>query len=388
MPSQKKILSDASMAAARLHARLHTDQTKPVDVFAVVQDLGIWITTQPLGSLFGFYLRQNGALGICLNARHPETLQRYTCAHELAHHVLGHGSSLDERDEVDGWGGTSSVEERAAQVFAGNFLMPLGLVNRVMRRLGLYGKPLSAPDIYQISREMDVSFTAAVWRLRTLDRVDRETAEIAVQRGAAAAKEQLRNGPPVSATRADLWTVQEAPGSAEFSCRVGDEILIQLPENRSTGRTWAIEVADDPQTMVGNEQYVSWDGGVGLELVGQDDAYVGLPSSSPLRIAEDRHIEAPTIPSESRSRSYTQSDEAIPNLDEQSWLRETLGVEGTRKIEVVADSEGEYSMHLVLRPNWTTDDEPLSTVTVSVDVRPTHQLEGFSQRQLAKILAN
>jgi hypothetical protein len=140
--------------------------------------------------------------------------------------------------------------------------------------------------------------------------------------------------------------------------------------------------------MVGNEQYVSWDGGVGLELVGQDDAYVGLPSSSPLRIAEDRHIEAPTIPSESRSRSYTQSDEAIPNLDEQSWLRETLGVEGTRKIEVVADSEGEYSMHLVLRPNWTTDDEPLSTVTVSVDVRPTHQLEGFSQRQLAKILAN
>jgi Zn-dependent peptidase ImmA (M78 family) len=384
MPSQKKILSDASMAAARLHARLHTDQTKPVDVFAVVQDLGIWITTQPLGSLFGFYLRQNGALGICLNARHPETLQRYTCAHELAHHVLGHGSSLDEHDEVDAWGATSSVEERAAQVFAGNFLMPLGLVNRVMRRLGLYGQPLGAPEIYEISREMDVSFTAAVWRLRTLDRVTQETANLAVQRGAAAAKEQLRNGPPVSAARADLWTVQETSGSAEFSCRVGDEILIQLPENRSTGRTWLIEVADAPEMVVGNEQHVSWDGGIGLELVGTGDAHVARPSSSPLRIAEDRHIEAPTA----ASPSNTRTDEATPNLNGQEWLRETLGVEGTRKIEVVADSEGDYSMHLVLRPSWATDDEPLSTVTVSVDVRPTHQLEGFSQRQLAKILAS
>jgi Zn-dependent peptidase ImmA (M78 family) len=354
----------------------------------VVQDLGIWITTQPLGSLFGFYLRQNGALGICLNSRHPETLQRYTCAHELAHHVLGHGSSLDERDEVDGWGVTSSVEERAAQIFAGNFLMPLGLVNRVMRRLGLYGKLLSAPEIYEISREMDVSFTAAVWRLRSLDRVDQETAKLAVQRGAAAAKEQLRNGPPVSAARADLWTVQESPGSAEFSCRVGDEILIQLPENRSTGRTWAIDVADTSQAAVSNEQYVSWDGGIGLELAEAGDADVGRPSTSPLRIAEDRHIEAPTIPSEDPSSSNTRTAESTPGLDEQSWLRETLGVEGTRKIELVADSEGDYSMHLVLRPSWTTDDEPLSTVTVSVDVRPTHQLEGFSQRQLANILAN
>jgi len=381
-------LSDASMAAARLHARLGTDQTKPVDVFAVVQELGIWLTTQPLGSLYGFYLRQDGALGICLNAGHPETLQRYTCAHELAHHVLGHGSSLDEGDDVDRWGGTSKVEERAAQVFAGNFLMPLGLVNRVMRRLGNYGTTLNAPQIYEISREMDVSFAAATWRLRSLDRIDEDTAVLAVRNGAAAAKAQLRDGPPVSAARADLWTIQEVTGSSGFSCRVGDEILIQLPENRSSGRIWEIEGVDVSQVSFASEQFVSWDGQVGVELVRDGDIDAQRQPQSSLRVAKDRHIERQTVVNYNESNLDLQALETIPTNREESWLREALGVEGTRRIEIVADNEGGYAMRLVLKPSWTTDDDPLSTVAITVDVRPAHQLEGFSPKQMALHLAS
>jgi len=388
MPSQRKVLSDASMAAARLHARLGTDQTKPVDVFAVVQELGIWLTTQPLGSLYGFYLRQDGALGICLNAGHPETLQRYTCAHELAHHVLGHGSSLDEGDDVDRWGGTSKVEERAAQVFAGNFLMPLGLVNRVMRRLGNYGTTLNAPQIYEISREMDVSFAAATWRLRSLDRIDEDTAVLAVRNGAAAAKAQLRDGPPVSAARADLWTIQEVTGSSGFSCRVGDEILIQLPENRSSGRIWEIEGVDVSQVSFASEQFVSWDGQVGVELVRDGDIDAQRQPQSSLRVAKDRHIERQTVVNYNESNLDLQALETIPTNREESWLREALGVEGTRRIEIVADNEGGYAMRLVLKPSWTTDDDPLSTVAITVDVRPAHQLEGFSPKQMALHLAS
>ena len=126
-PRRAGPIAEASMAAARLHARLHTDLSHPVDIFRIVQELGIWLNARPLGNLFGFYLRQDDALGICLNAVHPETLQRYTCAHELGHHLLGHDSNLDDAADIDEVGSGRPVQERAAQVFAGNFMMPLGL---------------------------------------------------------------------------------------------------------------------------------------------------------------------------------------------------------------------------------------------------------------------
>jgi Zn-dependent peptidase ImmA (M78 family) len=211
MPAGRRggLNADASMAAARLHARLHTDLSRPVDIFRIVQELGIWLSCRPLGNLFGFYLRQDDALGICLNAAHPETLQRYTCAHELGHHLLGHASNLDDATDIEGLGGATPAQERAAQVFAGSFLMPLELVNRVLRRLGLYDKPLtlSAADVYQVSRELDVSYTATIWRLRALDRIDGPTAAGYAKAGAAAAKSELRGGAPHGSARAALWVI-------------------------------------------------------------------------------------------------------------------------------------------------------------------------------------
>ena len=67
-------------ATARTHARLKLPSDRPIDIFSIVQQLGIWLKTEPLGNLYGFYLRHGQATGIVLNRRHPEDLQRYTCA--------------------------------------------------------------------------------------------------------------------------------------------------------------------------------------------------------------------------------------------------------------------------------------------------------------------
>lgn len=372
------------MAAARLHARLHTDLSRPVDVFRIVQELGIWLNSRPLGNLFGFYLRRDEALGICLNASHPETLQRYTCAHELGHHLLGHGSNLDDAMAIDGRGGGTPGEERAAQVFAGSFLMPLGLVNRVLRRLGLYDKPLAASDVYKVSRDLDVSFTAAVWRLRTLDRLDGSTAMAYANAGAAAAKASLRWGePPHGSARADLWVVESTDDDLIAKCRIGDEILLRLVENRSTGYVWQIETLVNDSVRY-QEASLVWDGGeVLLVQEARNSGQLALPTAREvLRVVEDRHREAESFGT-SELGLGPRTNDVVGAADDQdhSWLRQALGVGGFRQIVVIAESTGDGILRLELKPPREQDTTVMATVSLTVRVRPSHELDGFADRQ-------
>jgi Zn-dependent peptidase ImmA (M78 family) len=368
------------MAAARLHARLHTDLSGPVDIFRIVQELGMWLSSRPLGNLFGFYLRQNDALGICLNAGHPETLQRYTCAHELGHHLLGHASNLDDAADIEGAQGGTPAQERAAQVFAGNFLMPLGLVNRVLRRLDLYDRSLTASDVYQISRELDVSYTAAVWRLRSLDRLDGPTASAYAKAGSAAAKRVLRGGPPSGSARADLWVIEKAADDLIGKCRVGDEILLRLVENRSTGYIWQIEEPAGAPSITATEG-LAWDGKQNLVAQSVRTGQLALPSTDDvLRVAADRHLEMEISPA---PELVPGPDKAVAISDEpsQAWLREVLGTGGVREIAVIAENRGDGLLRVDLKPPWDADAPAVATVSLVIRVVPPHELVGFAQRQ-------
>ena len=103
--------------------------------------------------------------GIIVNSQHPLTLQRYTAAHEYGHHALGHDASAD--DESGFTGDRQNLQEVAAQAFAGEFLMPLQLVNYTLRTMGLPGQylPLTARQMYQLALELGVSYGAAVTQL-------------------------------------------------------------------------------------------------------------------------------------------------------------------------------------------------------------------------------
>jgi Zn-dependent peptidase ImmA (M78 family) len=372
--------SQASMAAARLHARLHTDLSRPVDVFKIVQELGIWLNSRPLGNLFGFYLRQGDALGIFLNAAHPETLQRYTCAHELGHHLLGHDSNLDDASDIDGLGGGTPAQERAAQVFAGNFLMPLGLVNRVLRRLGLYDQSLSASDVYEVSRELDVSYTATVWRLRTLDRLDGPTATAYTRSGAAAAKYALRGGPPHGSARGDLWVVDKAGDDLIGKCRVGDEVLLRLVENRSTGYVWQIE--EPTRSPLGVGEGLEWDGGENLtSLLAEGDELTGLAGDGVFRVAADQHREIEAIDVSAFGPPRRDEVLALADDPEHSWLREVLGRGGIREIAVIAENRGDGTLRVDLKPPWDNSAAALSTVSLNVRVVAQHELDGFARLQ-------
>lgn len=103
----------------------------PVDLAA---KLGIQVWFKSLRSLEGLYLPGTPPL-VVLGSQRPTGRRTYTCAHELGHHVFGHGHSFDEILNAGQPSRTSSLEEYVANRFAAALLMPkLGVCAAFSRR--------------------------------------------------------------------------------------------------------------------------------------------------------------------------------------------------------------------------------------------------------------
>jgi Zn-dependent peptidase ImmA (M78 family) len=369
--NRKAALAEASMQAQRLHARLHTDYTRPVDIFRVVQEMGIWLSSRPLGAgLFGFYLREGEASGIVLNADHPEYLQRYTCAHELGHHVLGHRSHLDDRDDIIGDAPADRHDEHAAQMFAGNFLMPIQAVNRAQRRLGIpRNQAPTAAQVYALSRELDVSFSAAAWQLVNLGRLSSRRASEIVRAGAAEAKRSMRPGPhPQGDNRAGLVIIDQAARDLPVLVRPGDELRIRVPENASTGYVWQLGDPEEDQFNGGEPEGLSWDGGAGIDPAAgpkpDTEAAVGL--DSPVVLVGDHYDEVST------GDSNTEGTEIPAALG-------TAG--GKREFVFLADHPGRHEVLLSLRRPWEGVGA-VNVLSTRIRVGPRHALDGLAENQV------
>jgi Zn-dependent peptidase ImmA (M78 family)/predicted secreted protein len=248
-----------SLAAQRRRRRLGIPLERRVDIFALIEEDGVWLMFQPLRELYGFYRRLGEVAGIVVNANHPVSLQRYTAAHEYGHHVLGHGFSLDEVRNVDGARGIDQavdfdealaarseaevgdpLEEAAAQAFAGTFLMPIQVVNRLLVARGFDRDhpSLTPADVYDLSLELGASYEATVTQLAVLDKIGwSETRRLRLP--PLEIKTTMAGRRPEDA-RADVWLVHQTDRERKLPLRVGDEVVLRLPEIPSSGYAWTL----------------------------------------------------------------------------------------------------------------------------------------------------
>lgn len=148
--------------------RDETDRlTLPVDPVVVARSLGINVYNSTLGpSVSGMIVKRDpdDDPDIFLNDEHSPVRQRFTCAHELGHY-FGNFTWNGERkrvythrrDALSACG--TDVEEKYANAFAANLLMPAEEVKR-LRGMG--------HDAVEMSRAFWVSVEAMGNRMRSL----------------------------------------------------------------------------------------------------------------------------------------------------------------------------------------------------------------------------
>jgi Zn-dependent peptidase ImmA (M78 family)/DNA-binding XRE family transcriptional regulator len=137
MPKAELSVSAAapSHAANELLEKANAN-TPPIDVRDLCARCGVLVLTRSFPeALSGFVFAYEDGAVIGINVDQPETRQRFTMAHELAHYLLGHherSSDYEDRFHIDLAESTPPGHdwraERAANDFAADLLMPRRLM--------------------------------------------------------------------------------------------------------------------------------------------------------------------------------------------------------------------------------------------------------------------
>lgn len=144
----------ASKALQTRKKFLGVDAHMPICPFNLAEAMGFDVRFVAISSFEGMYLADEGM--ILVAAERPEGRKRFTCAHEIGHHILGHGTVIDEIIES----GSDKDIEKEADFFASILLMPSSAVKRAASAIGIdFASPKSA-DIYILSRYLGTSYMA------------------------------------------------------------------------------------------------------------------------------------------------------------------------------------------------------------------------------------
>ena len=161
--SHHALATKAMHAAAATRATAKLDQAGPICIYGLCETLGIVVRFNNI-NMEGMYQRGRPPR-IHLSARRPLPRRAYNCAHELGHHVFGHGSSIDELREdakVQPW---EDPKEFLADTFAGFILMPIIGLRRAFSVRGWMSETATSSQIFTIACEFGVGYATLLTHL-------------------------------------------------------------------------------------------------------------------------------------------------------------------------------------------------------------------------------
>jgi len=153
----------AALQTRQRHAKARLwESICPYDVAA---RMGIEVQFHALPSLEALYFKIDPPL-IMVGTQRPAGRRGYNTAHEIGHHVFGHGTTVHQlRSELHTKDATNP-KEFLADVFASFLLMPKLAVSKAFADRGLAPASASPEDVYRIACYFGVGYTTIIFHLQ------------------------------------------------------------------------------------------------------------------------------------------------------------------------------------------------------------------------------
>jgi IrrE N-terminal-like domain len=155
-PERRRLALRATAVALRIRQKEGIPSDRPCCVYDLAEKLGVEVRFAELPSAEGVY--SPGKPVIVVSSLRPPGRQAFTCAHELGHHVYGHGEQFEELVEDRARNRSSDPKEFEADCFASALLIPkTGLLRGIAVR-GWSPKTISAEQVYTLASWLGVGY--------------------------------------------------------------------------------------------------------------------------------------------------------------------------------------------------------------------------------------
>lgn len=146
--SRKALTTRGMQAAVAARVKAGRDQKSPICVYSICESNGVTVRFNDI-SMEGMYDRVP-VPRIHVSALRPVARRNFTCAHELGHHLFGHGSTIDEL-RLDDAGEEKAPDEVLADAFASFLLMPTLGIRDAFNRRSLKPEQATPLELYAIA---------------------------------------------------------------------------------------------------------------------------------------------------------------------------------------------------------------------------------------------
>lgn len=159
--NQRQVLAQqAQQKAIDVRRKAGFDNKSPLCIYSLCDKLNVRVKFVDI-SMEGIYLREAEPI-ILLSASRPFPRRTFTCAHELGHHVFGHGSTIDELIEDSENFKAFQPEEFLADSFAGFLLMPILGVRKAFVSRGWDAASATPEQIFTVACTFGVGYETLI----------------------------------------------------------------------------------------------------------------------------------------------------------------------------------------------------------------------------------
>jgi Zn-dependent peptidase ImmA (M78 family) len=159
--NQRKVLAQqAQQKAIDVRRNAGFDNKSPLCIYGLCDKLNVRVKFVDI-SMEGIYLREAEPI-ILLSALRPLPRRIFTCAHELGHHVFGHGSTIDELIEESERSKAFQPEEFLANSFAGFLLMPVLGVRKAFVSRGWNADSATPEQVFTVACSFGVGYETLI----------------------------------------------------------------------------------------------------------------------------------------------------------------------------------------------------------------------------------
>lgn len=231
--NRAQLAQQAMREASRLRASKRIGPADSICPFDLAMRCDLTVQFLPVPSLEGMYATDPGT--IVVGSERPAGRRRFTCAHELGHHVFKHGTRLDQLGAD-----TSRPEEFLAESFAASLLMPKIAVDAAIHRRGWSRRPLSAQMMFILAQDLGVGYDTLLTHLNLVLRyLSGSQTALLGKRKLPDIRDELAN----FSVPYDAFWVKQHWGARPVDLEVGDVVL----GGGTTNEGGSLEQATDPR---------------------------------------------------------------------------------------------------------------------------------------------